>query len=199
MGRILTAEIMQEMKALTESLQTKAQKIRQLGASGYTRQQIADFLGIRYQHVRNVLVDEERRIKSLMGPPPPDWPADLEFKSAVSPGRTGFEEPSERPPKPPKKTMKVKLGPDGRLAIPSHMLETLGWKEGDTIWVNLEGDGEIRLADVHAVTRRVQAWAKTLNLPSVDEFLAERRREAEREDREMQAWLGEAGSGKQNG
>src|SRR5438093_1233427 len=153
MASALTAEITREMKALTEGLMTKSEKIRRLGTAGYTRQQIADFLGIRYQHVRNVLVDEERRIKSLIGPPPSDWPTDLEFKSAAPPGKSGFEEPSGRPPKPPKKTMKVKLCPDGRLAIPSHMLEALGWKEGDTIWVNLEGDGEILLADVHAVTR----------------------------------------------
>jgi hypothetical protein len=44
-----------EMSRLTASLPTKAAKIRALDAAGYTRSQIAAFLGIRYQHVRNVL------------------------------------------------------------------------------------------------------------------------------------------------
>jgi len=63
----------------------------------------------------------------------------------------------------------------------------------------LEGAGEIRLQDVHALTRSVQAWARKINLGSVDEFLAERRAEAQREEREMQAWLSEPNAKQQDG
>jgi antitoxin component of MazEF toxin-antitoxin module len=148
------SDIAAEMQAQTAEFKTKADKIRALAKAGYTRQQIADFLGIRYQHVRNVLVDDERKAKALLGPPPPDWPADLETKSAGPPG--------DQPAKEPRRTVKVKLGPGNQLAIPPHMLDALGWKAGDTIWVNLEGNGEIRLADAGAVTRHIQAWVRSL-------------------------------------
>ena len=49
------------MSELTKSLRTKSDKIRTLSAAGYTRSDIAKFLGIRYQHVRNVLVAEEQK------------------------------------------------------------------------------------------------------------------------------------------
>ncbi len=41
---------------IVEGLTTKSDKIRALDAAGFTRTEIAQFLGIRYQHVRNVLV-----------------------------------------------------------------------------------------------------------------------------------------------
>lgn len=51
------AQVKTEMnKVITKDHTTKSSKIRALDASGYTRSQIANFLGIRYQHVRNVLV-----------------------------------------------------------------------------------------------------------------------------------------------
>lgn len=39
-----------------QGLSTKAEKIRALAQAGYQRTEIADLMGIRYQHVRNVLV-----------------------------------------------------------------------------------------------------------------------------------------------
>jgi AbrB family looped-hinge helix DNA binding protein len=44
------------MGGLTVGLHTKSAKIRALDAAGYSRSEIAEFLEIRYQHVRNVLV-----------------------------------------------------------------------------------------------------------------------------------------------
>ena len=41
---------------VVEGLTTKSDKIRALGAAGFSRTEIAQFLGVRYQHVRNVLV-----------------------------------------------------------------------------------------------------------------------------------------------
>ena len=45
----------QDMEQLTQSLTTKADKIRALGRAGYPRADIARYLSIRYQHVRNTL------------------------------------------------------------------------------------------------------------------------------------------------
>lgn len=42
-------------------LSTKSAKIRSMFADGYTRSQIAKALDIRYQHVRNVLVEPLKR------------------------------------------------------------------------------------------------------------------------------------------
>ena len=43
-------------KKTYEELKTKSSKIRYLAAEGFKRGQIAVFLGIKYQHVRNVLI-----------------------------------------------------------------------------------------------------------------------------------------------
>jgi hypothetical protein len=46
----------QSAEAITKGLHTTADKIRTLANAGYDRTQIAKHLGIRYQHVRNVLL-----------------------------------------------------------------------------------------------------------------------------------------------
>ena len=45
-----------EADKVVGGLTTKADKIRALAKAGYRRTEIRDFLGIRYQHVRNVLL-----------------------------------------------------------------------------------------------------------------------------------------------
>lgn len=51
------------MEELTEAgLKNKSQVIRYLDANGYSRSAIADFLGVRYQHVRNVLVTPLKKV-----------------------------------------------------------------------------------------------------------------------------------------
>lgn len=47
--------------AVTKGLPTKSAKIRALNAKGASRSEIANYLGIRYQHVRNVLVTPLKR------------------------------------------------------------------------------------------------------------------------------------------
>jgi AbrB family looped-hinge helix DNA binding protein len=44
-----------QMATIVRDLATKAAKIRALDAAGFARARIAEYLGIRYQHVRNVL------------------------------------------------------------------------------------------------------------------------------------------------
>jgi hypothetical protein len=45
------------VEEVTNGLDTKSDKIRALARAGYLRTEISELLGIRYQHVRKVLVD----------------------------------------------------------------------------------------------------------------------------------------------
>lgn len=45
---------------LVEGTATKSSKIRALTSKGFTKSQIALMLGIRYQHVRNVLLQVKK-------------------------------------------------------------------------------------------------------------------------------------------
>lgn len=56
-GEKTEAQVKTEMqKVIKDEHKTVSAKIRALDAAGYTRSQIANFLGKRYQHVRNVLI-----------------------------------------------------------------------------------------------------------------------------------------------
>ena len=50
---------------LLAEVRTKSAAIRQLTAEGYTRTEIAAFLEIRYQHVRNVLVNDAEKAERI--------------------------------------------------------------------------------------------------------------------------------------
>jgi len=136
-------------------LPTTAAKIRALAAQGQSRADIARALGIRYQHVRNVLVRDEEKKKTTEGTTPAD---------AGTPG-------------------KIPVAPDGRVVLPPAITNALALKAGDVLFVRIH-DGEIRLLTRGAVTRRVQALAREF-LPQgvslVDELLEDRRREVEAE------------------
>lgn len=69
------------LEPLLEGLKTKADKSRALDRAGLTRTEIASFLGISYQHVRNTLVQGEGKArapgvaKAQTNPPPArPWP-----------------------------------------------------------------------------------------------------------------------------
>ena len=81
----------------------------------------------------------------------------------------------------------VELGAGGRLVIPAPMRAALGMKVGDRLTVRLEGD-ELRVHTQMASIRRIQEWVQKLdpeNKHGVDEFIAERQREAARELKEF--------------
>lgn len=128
----------QNMERLTAGLRTKADKIRRLGAAGYARQQIADFLGVRYQHVRNVLVDAEKmRLaveKAGTAEPLQPLPADGE-------GGSGG--------------IRVRL--NGDVVIPATVMARAGFRPGDPVALHREQDGEIHLLSREEALRRAQA------------------------------------------
>jgi len=147
----------QRMRRLTERLDSKSDKMRALAKAGYKRTAIADFLGTRYQFVRNVLVqDEARRTKKL---------------AATASGETELA------------PAKLRLGPDGRVLIPATFREALGISEGDTLVASIV-DGELHLLTIEAAVRRAQAIVRQFvpeGVSLVDELLEDRRREVERE------------------
>jgi hypothetical protein len=156
-----------EMDIRVSGLTTKSDKIRTLARAGYSRSQIADYLNIRYQHVRNVLVDEERKNGG---------------------GRLGMAE-AEAPFEHQKKdvdvrwAVRVDVAPDGALTLPSSILAAAGLATGGFLLVRF-ADDEIRMMTLEATTRKIQAMVRQ-SVPDgvslVDELIAERREEAKRE------------------
>lgn len=150
-----------DLRASVEHLPTTSGKIRALAARGVERADIARALGIRYQHVRNVLERDKAR-EGVPGVAEPPRPALLH---------------DDMP------SVKVRLGPDGRVVVPAAIREALGLKEGDVLFARLEG-GEIKLLTPQAAMRRAQAIVRQFvpdDVSLVDELIAERRREAARE------------------
>jgi len=81
--------------------------------------------------------------------------------------------------------MKAKVSESGHLSIPAELLKAVGLERGGDVVIELDGrDIRIRtaaeaVAQAQALTR--QLLGDRLAEASVDNFLAERRREAERE------------------
>lgn len=179
---------------------TKSDRIRKLDEQGLKRADIARELGVRYQFVRNVLVDDERRRAlareepaqyDTSGAPPrhpsspdgtgrkPDTGAPGEAVEgrdrSTSAGCDVPDTPSTRQVPP----ARAVLGPGGQLAIPAPFLAALGLEAGDTVFLELEGD-ELRLYSRFTAIRQVQELvAKHVprSISLVDALIAERRRE----------------------
>lgn len=152
------------MDALTKGLSTKSDKMRVLANAGYSRGDIARYLGTRYQFVRNVLLREEERNRQAHSP-------------AISPDPPHEAGASDR---------RVRVGPDGQIRIPRAIRQAMGLKEGDALFVEAE-DGELRLLTIPAAVRKAQAIVRQFvpaGVSLVDELLEERRREVERERRD---------------
>ena len=76
-----------------------------------------------------------------------------------------------------------KLVEGDRVVVPADFLQALGLKEGDGVILELDGD-ELRVRSAHAALRRIQEWLRPYareGVSIVDELIAERRAEAERE------------------
>jgi AbrB family looped-hinge helix DNA binding protein len=155
-----------EMAKLTKGLPTKSDKMRTLARAGFSRSDIAKFLGTRYQFVRNVL--EHEKVRQAAGSQAIDNPADDDE------GRAGQDGP-----------VKVHIGPNGQVVLPSAFRDELGLKEGSFLVAVLE-DSEIRLLPVAAAVRRAQAMVRKFipeGVSLVDALIEDRREEAEREQR----------------
>ena len=83
------------------------------------------------------------------------------------------------------KVVKVHLGRQGRLVIPSALRRSLGFEAGDALIARQE-EGRLVLEKTETIKLRVKArFSQVPNDTSlVDELIAERREEAKKEDAE---------------
>jgi hypothetical protein len=84
---------------------------------------------------------------------------------------------------------RVDISADGEVRLPRHILEAAGTGPGRHLLVRFEDD-EIKLVTPEATTRKIRALLPKLvpeGVSLVDELLAERRREFEREEQDAKA------------
>jgi hypothetical protein len=142
------------LRAVRKEISTAA-KIRMLAAQGRSRADIARALGIRYQHVRNVLMRDEAKAKAAAESSEP----------ATMPG-------------------KIRVGPDGSLVIPANVIGAAA-KPGEALFVRIHDGEVLLLTReavtrrVQALAREFVPEGVSL----VDELLEDRRREVEAESR----------------
>ena len=151
------------MEEVTEGLSTKAEKIRALFRAGYSRSEIANFLGVRYQHVRNVLVQSGFMATQLSRPMPA---ANGEAEDSLP------------------VLVRTAIGPGGRVVIPAAYRKALEVEEGDYIVMQMDGE-ELRVVNDEKEFERARAvLAKYVpeGVSLVDELIADRRREAAAEE-----------------
>jgi bifunctional DNA-binding transcriptional regulator/antitoxin component of YhaV-PrlF toxin-antitoxin module len=146
------------MEKVAKPFETKSDKIRALSAAGYERTEIAKFLDIRYQHVRNVLVQSERKKNGEL--------------SGSDAAREGI-----------RNRMRLKVDTAGRILIPSAVRDAMGVGEDGTVLAWLE-KGELRLVSAKVALRLAQELARELGVGRglADELIADRREEAQREN-----------------
>lgn len=191
---------------IVHSNATKSDRIRKLDELGLARADIARALGIRYQFVRNVLVDDERRRAVHVDGPPPESsssapprhpgaaegaerrfdpePTANEAACQNKADPTTFAKPADTPSisrLPPARTT---LAPGGQLTIPEPFLRALGVDAEDDVFLQLEGD-KLHIYSRATAIRQVQELVARYVPPEVslvDALVAERRHEGRRED-----------------
>jgi hypothetical protein len=151
-----------DLDSITAGLQTKSDKIRALAREGVETADIARYLGIRYQHARNVLVNSGLHIRrgGKNGAP-------------VGEGNAVGEPVAW-----------VNIDASGRLSIPAHLLKAAGIEGDEPVHVRASDDG-IEILSRRAALKRAQTIARQFvpeGVSLVDELIAERRREAGLED-----------------
>ena len=143
---------------------TKSSKIRKLAAAGHSRADIAKALGIRYQHVRNVLVADEAALERQ-----------ATEDSAPSAGRAPLEA-SALPGAP----FRLTVDAAGCVRLPADALASLRAQPGSVLVGEMVGP-ELHLYPLQEAIRRAQALVKEF-VPSgrslADDLIADRRREA---------------------
>jgi hypothetical protein len=148
---------------ITKGLRTKSDKIRALAREGAATADIARYLGIRYQHARNVLVERG-----------------LHTRRDNKDAGTAAAEPAL----PGDRAVWVGIDALGRLQIPAALLKAAGIAGDEPVHVSASEHG-IEIRSRRAALRRAHEIAKQF-LPDgvslVDELIAERRREAGREN-----------------
>lgn len=154
------------MGEIVRGLPTVSAKILALYRAGYSRSEIHRYLDKRYQHVRNVLVQAGYKKVQL------DQPVDDDSQIEMSESQGELAD-----------QMRVIIGPGGRIVIPAPYRQALNLDEGDAVVIRLDGE-ELHLVSYETELQRVRELVSRhvpAGISLVDELIAERRREAERE------------------
>ena len=89
----------------------------------------------------------------------------------------------------------VTVADRGRLVLPAEIREKANIRDGDRVAVAIEADGSISVTTQDVAIRMLRGMFKHLNKPgqplASDELIAERRREARRDDQRDREWLAE--------
>ena len=156
------------MQEIAKELSSKSEKIRALAKVGYRRTEIAAFMGVRYQFVRNVLVEEERR---------------TQHKAKSSAAKYGRQHPADLSSHTQPAPTRLRIDADGNMSIPKEFREALSLENGGALIASVQ-DGELRLMTMSAAVRRAQAIVRQFvpeGVSLVDELIADRRKEVARE------------------
>ena len=157
------------MDKVVAGISTKSEKIRALGRAGYKRTEIANYIGVRYQFVRNVLVEEARRTGAHAASQP----------GLAEDGRSFDAAPLVDV----HRAVRIEIAKDGAMTLPPAFLAAAGLPEGGVLLARFDDD-EIKLVTPEATARKIQAAVRKFvpeGVSLVDELLKERRREAARE------------------
>lgn len=122
----------EEMDRLTAGMKTKAEKVRALHQAGVSTADIGRYIGIRYQHVYNVLLRA----------------------GLVSKGGQSAEEPTEAG-----EISVLALRKDGSLQLPPHLMEKYGFAAGEPLFCRETADG-ITLMSREAALAHVREAAR---------------------------------------
>ena len=168
------------LAAIVEPHATVADKIRALSAAGVPRADIARFLGKRYQHVRNVLEGDAQSGGGgyVLGK------ADLSGVGENAATYAHDPDPDEIDRRGPG-VFWLRVRPDGCLPLPAEIVEALRATPGDRVYGELR-DGELRLISGEAAANRAREMVRRLvptGVSLVDSLLADRRAEAERDEK----------------
>jgi hypothetical protein len=161
--------------AIMAAQKTVSGRIRALAQTGLTRSEIAKLVGRSYQQVRQVLVEDERRRLRQ------------DYSPAASPGLR--EDPSAFAGPAPiidGRAERVQLDADGRLLLTPTLIEALDARPGEWVIATVDENGSVALLSARAAMKQAQAIIRRFvpaGVSLVDELLAERRAEAERETR----------------
>ncbi len=161
-------EVRARMEAIAAPQASTSKKIRALHAAGYSRSAIAGFLRKGYQHVRNVLTTAPAAT-----PPAAGVAETMSAETcAASDGDTAncgvFE-----------------VDGDGRITLSPTLLKAVDGMPSRRVPWRLE-NGELILMSVEAASRQIDRLMGVLKRrpgSAVDELIAERRAEFEREER----------------
>jgi hypothetical protein len=160
------------MTEIVKPFTTVSDKIRALDAAGAPRAEIARFLGKRYQHVRNVLVEGPRKEGFTVGR--------VEFGDVREAPDRNFVLDSDAP------ILRLSIGQDGTVQLPPAAFKALGLRPGGVAIAELQGD-RLTVFSVAESIRRVQQMVREL-VPGdhslADALIADRRREFEAEERD---------------